>query len=227
MLASMTKKATVEAFGTALLTATVLGSAVMAQRLSDGNQALALLANTLATGWGLFALISCLGGLSGAHFNPVVTVQALAQGDFPGRDVIPYVLAQLLGAVIGAILANALFGLPLLSQSIELRNTGPMILSEAVATFGLLLVIRGCGASNIPAAAPVAAYIAAGYWFTSSSAFANPALTIARMFTDSPAGISPASVPSFLFGQCLGCVAAIISGKWLFSTSLPLKKDGL
>ncbi|MBB4842192.1 glycerol uptake facilitator-like aquaporin [Paucibacter oligotrophus] len=191
-----------EALGTALLLAIVIGSGIMAERLSGGNIALALLANTLATVGGLYVLIEVLGPLSGAHFNPAVSLVMAWRGELARRDLLPYVLAQLLGAVLGAWLAHAMFDLSLWQLSAKPRSGLGQWIAEAVATAGLLLVILRAPAGR--AAGLVAAYIGAAYWFTASTSFANPAAAFGRMFSDSFAGISPASVPGFVLAQLLG-----------------------
>jgi glycerol uptake facilitator-like aquaporin len=205
-----------EGIGTALLLAAVVGSGIMGERLSGGNVALALLANALATGAALAALILTFGPLSGAHFNPVVTVADASQGGVPWPDVSGYVIAQLVGGVLGVLAAHAMFAVPILTVSTHQRSGGSQILSEFIATFGLLSVIWGCArrrASVVPFA--VAAYIVAAYWFTASTSFANPAVTIARAFTDTFAGIRPADVPGFVAAQCAGGAAATWLFRWL------------
>jgi len=205
-----------EALGTALLLAIVVGSGVMAERLAGGNTALALLANTLATGAGLVALILTLGGISGAHFNPVVTVADASQGGMPWKEVPPYVLAQVTGAFLGVVLAHVMFELPLLSASQHVRTGWGQWISEFTATFGLLAVIWGCSRAR-PSATPfaVAAYITAAYWFTASTSFANPAVTLARAASDTFAGIRPADAPGFIVAQVMGAGAATALFRWL------------
>jgi glycerol uptake facilitator-like aquaporin len=205
-----------EGVGTALLLATVVGSGIMAERLAGGNVALALLANTLATGAGLVALILTFGGVSGAHFNPAVTVAEASLGGLPWRAVGPYVAAQLVGAFAGVALAHFMFDAPLFSASHHARaGLGPLA-GEFTATFGLIGVIRGCAHSR-PSATPfaVAAFITAAYWFTSSTSFANPAVTLARAATDTFAGIRPADAPGFIAAQALGAAAATVFFRWL------------
>lgn len=199
-----------ELLGTMFLVAAVVGSGVMADKLAGGNVAVALLANTVATAAALLALITTLGPVSGAHFNPVVTIVEALDGGLPWRSVPVYVVIQVVGAVAGAVLAHAMFGLPLYSLSTHERSGGAQLLSEGVATFGLLLVIGGVARSK-PAAVPacVAGYIAAAYWFTASTSFANPAVTIARAFSDTFAGIRPVDVPGFLLAQLVGAVACV------------------
>jgi glycerol uptake facilitator-like aquaporin len=195
--------------GTALLLLAVVGSGIMAQRLCGGNAGLALLANALATGGALIALILTFGPISGAHFNPAVTLADAWQGGVAWRLVLPYIVAQVAGALAGTALANTLFGLPAFFASHHERSGGPLFVSEIVATFGLLAVIWGCVRSR-PGATPfaVAAYIVGAYWFTPSTSFANPAVTIARAFTDTFAGIRPADAPAFILAQFAGALAA-------------------
>ena len=191
-----------EGLGTALLLAIVIGSGIMAERLAGGNVAIALLANTLATVGGLYVLIEVLGPVSGAHFNPAVSVVMALRGALPRSLLAPYVVAQLAGAVLGAWLAHAMFDVAILQFSTKLRGGPGQWLAEVVATAGLLLVILRAPAAR--AAAMVACYIGAAYWFTASTSFANPAAAFARMFSDSFAGIAPASVPGFIVAQCVG-----------------------
>jgi glycerol uptake facilitator-like aquaporin len=191
-----------EALGTALLLAVVIGSGIMAERLSGGNVAIALLANTLATVGGLYILIEVFGPVSGAHFNPAVTVVMAARGELAVSHVMPYVVAQLGGAVLGAWLAHAMFDLPILQWSTKLRGGTGQWIAEAVATAGLLLVILRAPAARV--AAMVACYIGAAYWFTASTSFANPAAAFGRMWSDSFAGIAPGSVPGFVLAQFAG-----------------------
>ena len=193
----------------------------MGERLSGGNVALALLANTLATGAGLVALILTFGGVSGAHFNPVVTVADASQGGTEWRDVVPYVAAQVAGAFAGVALAHVMFDEPLFSASRHVRSGLGQLTGEFTATFGLVSVIWGCSrtrASATPFA--VAAYITAAYWFTSSTSFANPAVTLARAASDTFAGIRPADAPAFIVAQALGATAATALFRWLVP-SLP------
>jgi glycerol uptake facilitator-like aquaporin len=203
------RRAAAEALGTAFLLATVIGSGIMGERLAGGNVALALLANALATGAGLVALISALGPISGAHFNPVVTLAAATSGGFSWRDVPAYLGAQIGGAFAGTAAAHVMFRAPIFAASHHARAGGAQLFSEAVATFGLLVVIEGC-ARRRPAAIPyaVGAYITAAYWFTSSTSFANPAVTLARAASDTFAGIRPADAPGFIVAQLLGAGAA-------------------
>jgi glycerol uptake facilitator-like aquaporin len=205
-----------ETLGTAFLLAAVVGSGIMGERLAGGNAALALLANTLATGAALAALILTFGPISGAHFNPAVTVAEAFQGRLPWGIVFPSAAAQVGGALLGVAAANLMFGGPAFSLSLRARTGPGQFLSEAIATFGLLVVIAGCVRQR-PTAVPfaVASYIAAAYWFTASTAFANPAVTLARSLTDTFAGIRPADVPAFIAAQSLGAAAAVPLMRWL------------
>lgn len=218
---SISRKLTAEFLGTAFLVATVIGSGIMAERLAGGNAALALLANTVATGAILVALIFAFGGISGAHFNPAVTVSdALAHG-MPWREVPAYIAAQYFGGLTGAVVAHLMFGLPLLFPSHHVRSGWAQVFSEFVATFGLLAVIWGCSrirANSVPFA--VGAYITAAYWFTASTSFANPAVTIARGLSDTFAGVRPVDVPLFIAAQMCGAIAATLLILWLIP-SLP------
>jgi glycerol uptake facilitator-like aquaporin len=213
---TLPRRAVAEGVGTALLVAAVVGSGIMGARLSGGNTAIALLANTLATGAALVALILTFGPISGAHFNPVVTLADASQGGLPWSSVPWYLLAQVAGAVLGSCLANVMFGLPVVQLSNQARAGWPLLLSEIVATFGLLAVIWGCvrqRSSTVPYA--VAAYIAAAYWFTPSTSFANPAVTLARSLTDTFAGIRPGDVAGFVAAQLVGAAAATLLFRWL------------
>ncbi len=205
-----------EAVGTALLLATVVGSGIMGERLSQGNIAIALLANTLATGAALAALILTFGPISGAHFNPAVTLCDAVMGGIAWRMVPGYILAQATGAFAGVAAADTMFDLPAFSISRHVRSGASQQFSEFVATFGLLAVIWGCvrfRSSAVPFA--VAAYITAAYWFTASTSFANPAVTLARSVTDTFAGIRPADVPGFILAQLLGAATATLLFRWL------------
>jgi len=214
--ASLARRSVVEGLGTAFLLAAVVGSGIMAVRLSGGNTALALLANSLATGAGLAALILAFGAFSGAHMNPAVTLSEAILRGRPWREVPPYVSAQVLGAVAGVAMAHAMFGEPLFSLSVRSRTGLPQIFSEAVATFGLLAVIFFSARRDVaPVAMAVGAYISAAYWFTSSTSFANPAVTLARSLTDTFTGIRPADVPGFLAGQAVGTSAFVLLARWL------------
>ena len=205
-----------EFLGTAFLVAAVIGSGIMGERLASGNVAIALLANTIATGAALVALILTFGPISGAHFNPVVTLADAWEGGIPWVDAVSYILAQIFGGIGGAIVAHLMFGLPAISLSLHTRTGPPQWFSEFVATFGLLSVVWGCSrtrASAVPFA--VGAYITAAYWFTASTSFANPAVTIARCLSNTFAGIRPVDVPSFLIAQFAGGFAATIVFRWL------------
>ena len=208
-----------EGVGTALLLATVVGSGIMGERLAGGNVAVALLANTLATGAGLVALILTFGPISGAHFNPAVTLADASQGGLPWREVPAYVLAQLAGAFAGVAVADVMFELPAFSASRHARTGGAQWLGELVATFGLLAVIWGCSRRRSPAVPfAVGAYITAAYWFTPSTSFANPAVTLARAATDTFAGIRPVDAPAFILAQLAGAGAATALFRWLTPT---------
>ncbi len=196
-----------EALGTALLLAVVIGSGIMAEQLSGGNVAVALLANTLATVGGLYILIEVFGPISGAHFNPAVSAVMAWRGELPKAALLPYVLAQLLGAMLGAWLAHAMFDLPILQFSAKLRSGTGQWIAEAVATAGLLLVILRAPAGR--AAAMVAAYIGSAYWFTASTSFANPPAVFGRVFSDSFAGIAPQSAPGFVLAQLAGAAIGL------------------
>ena len=207
-----------EALGTALLLAAVVGSGVMGERLAGGNDAMALLANTLATGSALIVLIETFGPLSGAHFNPLVTLASALQRQISGRLALRYIAAQLAGAFAGVALAHAMFGEPLFSVSAHDRSGAAQMLGEAVATFGLLTVILIGSARHSRALSwSVGLYITAAYWFTSSTSFANPAVTLARSASDTFCGIRPSDVPGFIVAQALGAAAAFVGSHWLVS----------
>jgi len=211
------KRVICEALGTALLVAAVVGSGIMGEKLAGGNQAIALLANTIATGAALAALILTFGPLSGAHLNPVVILASALRQIFPWREVTPYLAAQILGGLLGTVSAHIMFGLPWYSLSQHARSGWPQLFSEFVATFGLVLVIWSCTRNHsIPATAmAVASYITAAYWFTASMSFANPAVTLARSITDTFSGIRPIDVPGFIGAQLSGAAAATLFGSWL------------
>ena len=215
---SLAKRLCSEGLGTALLLATVVGSGIMGEKLAGGNTAIALLANSLATGTGLVALILTFGPLSGAHFNPVVTLTLAARRETPWKEVPLYILVQVFGAILGVWMAHYMFELPILQASRHVRTGGPQWASELLATAGLLAVIFGC-AKGRPSAVPfaVGGYITAAYWFTSSTSFANPAVTLARAFTDTFAGIRPMDVAGFVIAQLLGAAAATVLFGWLTS----------
>lgn len=202
-----TQRLLAESLGTAMLLAVVIGSGIMGERLAGGNVAIALLANTLATVGGLYILIEVFGPLSGAHFNPAVSLVMAGRGSLAWSLLAPYVTAQLLGAMLGAWLAHAMFDLSILQFSTKVRSGTGQWIAEAVATFGLLLVILRGPPSRV--AAMVAAYIGAAYWFTASTSFANPAAALGRMFSDSFAGIAPASVAGFVIAQLAGAAMAV------------------
>ncbi len=208
-----------EFMGTALLLAVVIGSGIMAERLAGGNVAVALLANTLATVGGLYVLIEVFGPVSGAHFNPAVSAAMAWRKALPASQLLPYVVAQLAGAVLGAWMAHAMFDLPVIQLSTKLRTGPGQWFAEAVATAGLLLVILRAPSGR--AAAMVAAYIGAAYWFTASTSFANPAAAFGRMFSDSFAGISPASVPGFVMAQWVGAACGVGLHRALGGDSTP------
>jgi glycerol uptake facilitator-like aquaporin len=215
----LARRATAELVGTSMLLTAVVGSGIAAERLAAGNVALALLANAIATGAALLALILTFGPISGAHFNPAVTLAAAWQRDTPWREVPAFLAAQIIGAFLGVGLANLMFGERVFFASHHARAGGAQLLGEFVATFGLLSVIWGCVRCR-PEAVPlaVAAYITGAYWFTSSTSFANPAVTMARTASDTFAGIRPADVPGFLAVQMLGAAAATALFRWLAPT---------
>jgi glycerol uptake facilitator-like aquaporin len=216
-MSSVAQRAVSETLGTGFLLATVIGSGIMAQRLSGGNDALALLCNTLPTGAILTVLILILGPVSGAHFNPAVSLAFGFRGAISWPTVGLYLFAQLCGAVIGVWAAHLMFELPVWQLSTHIRTGSGQWLAEAVATFGLLLTIFGCVAKSPAAVAyAVGLYITAAYWFTASTSFANPAVTLARSLSDTFAGIAPAGVAAFVGAQMAGMVAAVLLGRWLW-----------
>jgi glycerol uptake facilitator-like aquaporin len=218
---TLVRRLTGELLGTALLLAAVVGSGIMGERLSGGNVAIALLANTLATGAMLVTLIFTFGAVSGAHFNPAVTLVDASQGGMRWRDVPGYIVAQTAGAMLGVWAAHLMFAEPLLQVSLHVRAGSSQVFSEFVATFGLLSVIWGCGrlrAEAVPFA--VGLYITGAYWFTASTSFANPAVTLARTFTNTFAGIRPADAPGFMIAQFAGAFVATFLFRWLVP-SLP------
>jgi len=206
-----------EALGTAFLLATVVGSGIMADNLAGGNAALALLGNTLPTGAMLVVLILIFGPVSGAHFNPAVTLAFVLRGEFGRDDVLPYILTQVAGGIVGVMIAHAMFDLPLMQLSMKIRSGPPQWFAETVATFGLLLTIFGCLA-RAPLAVPYAVglYITAAYWFTASTSFANPAVTIARALSNTFAGIAPACLPGFILAQLAGMLVAVAAARLLW-----------
>lgn len=209
------RRAAAEGLGTAFLLATIIGSGIMAQRLSGGNAALALLCNTIPTGAMLVVLISIFGPISGAHFNPAVTLAFSFRGEARWADFVPYVAAQIAGAVAGVWIAHAMFSEPIWQISMTVRDADGQWISEAVATFGLLLTILALGVTDrVPLA--VGLYITAAYWFTASTSFADPAVTLARALSDTFAGIAPASVPGFIAAQVVGVAIAVPLTAWLF-----------
>jgi glycerol uptake facilitator-like aquaporin len=216
MTANLSRRIAAEFVGTGFLVSAVVGSGIMAERLAGGNVAIALLANTIATGAALAALILTFGPISGAHFNPAVSVADALEHGLRGSEAAAYIVMQCLGGIGGAIAAHAMFGLPAVSLSQHVRSGRAQVFSEFVATFGLLCVIWGCSrtrSSAVPFA--VAAYITAAYWFTASTSFANPAVTIARSLSDTFAGIRPGDVLWFVAAQLSGAIAATLLFRWL------------
>jgi glycerol uptake facilitator-like aquaporin len=225
----VTRRAVAEVLGTGFLLAAVVGSGIMGERLAGGNAAIALLANTIATGAVLVALILTFGPISGAHFNPAVTLVDASQGGLAWREVPAYVAAQIIGAFAGVAAAHLMFNEPLFSASRHVRAGSAQLFGEFVATFGLLSVISGCARSRSSAVPfAVGAYITAAYWFTSSTSFANPAVTLARAASDTFAGIRPADVPGFILAQLAGAMAATLLFRWLapsLSNPCPLRSE--
>jgi glycerol uptake facilitator-like aquaporin len=216
------RRLTAEALGTALLLAVVVGSGIMGERLAGGSAAVALLANTLATGAALVVLITVFGPISGAHFNPAVTAMFAFRREIRPSMATAYVVVQVAGAILGVWAAHLMFDLPVLQVSAKLREGPSQVFAEAVATFGLVGVILGSLRSRPDAtAAMVGLYIAAAYWFTASTSFANPAVTLARSLSDTFAGIAPASVPGFLVGQVAGAVLGVAVFGWLLPSDRP------
>ncbi|MGA9571914.1 MAG: MIP/aquaporin family protein [Candidatus Acidiferrales bacterium] len=216
MRSSSARRVTAEFLGTLFLVATVVGSGIMGERLAGGNVAIALLANTIATGAALVALILTFGPISGAHLNPVVTLADAMERGISWKEIPAYIFAQIAGGIGGAIVAHLMFGLPVVSLSQHARSGVTQIFSEFIATFGLLAVIWGCSRlrSNVTAFA-VGAYITAAYWFTASTSFANPAVTIARALSNTFSGIRPADAPGFILAQIGGAIAATLLFRWL------------
>jgi glycerol uptake facilitator-like aquaporin len=213
---TLPRRLVAEGLGTAFLLVAVVGSGIMAERLSGGNAAIALLANSIATGGALVALILAFGPVSGAHFNPAVSLALAARGALPWKEVPPYVVVQCVAAILGVMAAHAMFGLPLLEFSHKARSGVGLVWAEFVATFGLLAVILLCVRSRAEAVPyAVAAWITGAYWFTSSTSFANPAVTIARALTDTFAGIRPDDVAGFLAAQGCATLAAVLVFRWL------------
>ncbi|MES2105053.1 MAG: aquaporin [Pseudomonadota bacterium] len=217
---TLARRLVAESLGTAFLLAIVIGSGIMGERLAGGNTAIALLANAIATGAGLVALILMLGGVSGAHFNPVVSLSEAWQGSLPVHEMLLYILVQIAGAFAGVAAAHLMFGEPVFFASAHARSGIAQCWSEFIASFGLLAVIIGSSRSR-PGTTPfaVAAYITAAYWFTSSTSFANPAVTLARAASNTFAGIRPADVPGFIAAQFLGAAAATLLFGWLYPRS--------
>jgi glycerol uptake facilitator-like aquaporin len=224
----LARRAVAEALGSALLLAAVIGSGIMGARLAPGQTALILLANTLATGAALVALILALGPISGAHFNPAVTLVDAWQRGLPWREVPAYIVAQILGALAGVAAANTMFSEPVFFASRHARQGPAHLFSEFVATFGLLSVIWGCGTRRPQAVAfAVGGYITAAYWFTASTSFANPAVTLARSASDTFTGIRPADVPGFILAQLLGAAGATALFAWLTPRESPANRKDI
>jgi glycerol uptake facilitator-like aquaporin len=216
MRISLGRRVAAEFLGTGFLVAAVVGSGIMGERLAGGNTAVALLANTIATGAALVALLLTFGPISGAHLNPVVTLADAVEGGLRWRETPHYLAAQILGAVSGTVVAHSMFGLPVISLSQHARSGGAQLFSEFVATFGLLCVIWGCSRLQPNAIAfAVGAYISGAYWFTASTSFANPAVTMGRAFSDTFSGIRPGDVPGFIVAQLTGGAAATLLFRWL------------
>lgn len=222
MIAPPLKAVAAEALGTAMLLAVVVGSGIMGETLASGNAAVALLGNTLATGAALVVLITIFRPISGAHFNPLVTGLFATRRALSWPLAAAYIAAQVVGAILGVWTAHLMFGQPVLQVSVHLRDGPAQVLAEAVATFGLFAAILG-GLRASPQAVPalVGLYITAAYWFTASTSFANPAVTLARSLTDTFAGIAPASAPGFILGQVIGAAIAIVALGWLFEQEHP------
>jgi glycerol uptake facilitator-like aquaporin len=217
---TISRKLFAELLGTALLLAIVVGSGIMADTLANGNSAIALLGNTMATGAGLVVLITILGPISGAHFNPVVTMAFAARRDIGAALAIGYIVAQVIGAMLGVYAAHAMFGEAIIQISTKVRGGPALAFSEAVATFGLMVTIFGCIRFK-PDFTPVAVglYITSAYWFTASTSFANPAVTLARSLSNTFAGIAPSSVPIFIAAQLVGGVVGVLVFGWLLQES--------
>ena len=223
MTEPLARRVAAEGIGSFFLFAAVIGSGVMAEALAGGNVAVALIGNTLATGAMLFVLITMLGPISGAHFNPAVSLVFAGRGELPWRDAATFIAVQVLGGVLGAWAAHLMFDLPILQYSIKARSGGGQWASEAVATFGLVLAIIGT-VRHRPAWVPasVALYITSAYWFTSSTSFANPAITVVRSMSNSFAGIAPHDVPMFVLAQLIGAAVAVFVSRALFDEHRPL-----
>jgi glycerol uptake facilitator-like aquaporin len=218
----LSRRLAAEGLGTAFLLAAVVGSGIMAAKLAGGNTALALLCNTLPTGAILTVLILTFGPISGAHFNPAVSIAFALRGELPARTTAAYIGAQVAGGIVGVWAAHLMFELPIWQVSLTTRSGHGQWLAEAIATFGLLLTILGCSA-QMRAATPYAVglYITAAYWFTASTSFANPAVTIARSLSDTFAGIAPAGVIAFIAAQLVGMLAAVMFGRWFWRSCAP------
>jgi len=215
---SISQRACAEFLGTAFLVTAVVGSGIMGERLSNGNTAIALLANSIATGAALVTLILTLGPISSAHFNPLVTIADALSGGLARADILPYILAQFAGGFAGTVNSHFMFGLPAITYSHHARGGPAQFYAEIIATFGLMAVISTCAKLNtraIPVA--VGGYIAGAYWFTSSTSFANPAVTLSRCFTDTFAGIRPRDVPGFVVAETLGAAGAFFLFRWLIA----------
>lgn len=226
MTISLSRRLVAELLGTAFLVAAVVGSGVMGERLANGNVALALLANTIATGAALIAIILMFGPISGAHLNPAVTLADAIEKGIPWSEAWRYVLVQVIGGVTGTVSAHLMFGLPTIFLSQHTRSGPAQLLSEFIATFGLVSVIWGCSRARTGAVPfAVGAYISAAYWFTASTSFANPAVTIARSLSDTFAGIRPADAPLFIVAQILGALAATFLFRWLVPSLPSTAKD--
>jgi glycerol uptake facilitator-like aquaporin len=223
----LARRLAAEAIGSFFLFAGVLGSGVMAETLSGGNIAIALLANTIATGAILYVLIAMLGPYSGAHFNPAVTLAFALRREFLWRDVLPYALVQIVGGVLGAFAVHLMFDLPILQLATKAREGTGQLAAEAIASFGLIFTII-VTLRRLPASVPasVALYISAAYWFTSSTSFANPAITLVRSLSDTFAGIAPADVPGFIAAQIVGMLLAVVAGGWLTADPPTIQADG-
>ena len=223
---TLARKITAEGIGTMLLLAAVVGSGIMGDRLSNGNVGIALLANTLATGATLVAIILAFGPISGAHFNPVVTLSVAWEGGLRRRDVPAYLVAQFVGALAGVAAAHLMFGEPVLQTSQHIRAGWAQVFSEFIATFGLLSIIWGCSrvrSDAVPFA--VGAYITGAYWFTASTSFANPAVTLARSFTNTFSGIRPRDAPGFIAAQLVGAIVATLLWSWLLPSLPKIAED--
>ena len=223
----LARRLAAEAIGSFFLFAGVLGSGVMAETLSGGNIGIALLANTIATGAILYVLIAMLGTYSGAHFNPAVTLAFALRREFLWRDVLPYALVQIVGGVLGAFAVHLMFDLPILQLATKAREGTGQLAAEAIASFGLIFTII-VTLRRLPASVPasVALYISAAYWFTSSTSFANPAITLVRSLSDTFAGIAPADVPGFIAAQIVGMLLAVVAGGWLTADPPTIQADG-